>query len=468
MKRTPALVLLLMGRGINRSTSMQLSIPSVARFLGFQMALLMRGDALEMLSRLARSRGDIATVKAGPQQLVLLSHPDLARIVLVTEQRSFVKGEALQRARPVLGNGLLTSEGDFHLHQRRLVQPAFHRERIATYAETMSRYSEQAALRWQDGETDMAREMAQLTLAIAGKTLFDADVSNDAQAVGQALDDLMGAFGLLMLPFGPQLERLPIPAAQRLRRARATINNVISRLIAERRAEGARGDLLSTLIFAQDSEQDGAQMDDQQLRDEAVTLFLAGHETTANALSWAWYLLALNPEAEARLHAEVDTLLGERLPTADDFPRLTYTRAVFAETLRLYPPVWVFGRRAIAPVTIGDQLIPTGTTVMISPWVLHHDPHFFPDPERFMPERWLSEEMTQRPPAAYLPFGGGVRMCIGERFAWMEGVLILATLARRWRFRLRDGQVVVPRPAVTLRPRGGLPMLFTRRVVTSK
>ncbi|MGA1354989.1 MAG: cytochrome P450, partial [Candidatus Limnocylindrus sp.] len=255
------------------------------------MALLMRGDALEMLSRLVQSRGDIATVKAGPQQLVLLSHPDLARVVLVTEQRSFVKGEALQRARSVLGNGLLTSEGDFHLRQRRLVQPAFHRERIAAYAETMSQYSEQAALRWHDGERDMAHEMAQLTLAIAGKTLFDADVGDDAQAVSQALDELMGAFGLLMLPFSSQLECLPIPPMRRIRRARATIDNVISRLIAERRAEGARGDLLSTMIFAQDSEQGGARMDDQQLRDEAITIFLAGHETTANALSLAWYLL---------------------------------------------------------------------------------------------------------------------------------------------------------------------------------
>ncbi len=452
---------------LTRSVSMQLSIPSVARFLGFQMALLMRGDALEMLSRLVQSHGDIATVKAGSQQLVLLSHPDLARVLLVTEQRSFVKGEALQRARSVLGNGLLTSEGDVHLRQRRLVQPAFHRERIAAYAETMSQYSEQAALRWHAGERDMAREMAQLTLAIAGKTLFDAEVGDDAQAVGHALDELMGAFGLLMLPFSSQLERLPIPPMRRIRRARATIDNVIARLIAERRAEGARGDLLSTLIFAQDSEQGGEQMDDQQLRDEAITIFLAGHETTANALSWAWYLLARNPEAEARLHAEVDTLLGDRLPSADDFPHLTYTRAIVAETLRLYPPVWIFGRRAIAPVTIGDQLIPIGTTVMISPWVLHHDPRFFPDPERFLPERWLSEEMAQRPPTAYLPFGGGVRMCIGERFAWMEGVLILATLARRWSFRLRDGQVVVPRPAMTLRPRGGMPMLFTRREAPS-
>jgi len=417
-----------------------------------------------MLSRLVQSHGDIATVKAGSQQLVLLSHPDLARVLLVTEQRSFVKGEALQRARSVLGNGLLTSEGDVHLRQRRLVQPAFHRERIAAYAETMSQYSEQAALRWHAGERDMAREMAQLTLAIAGKTLFDAEVGDDAQAVGHALDELMGAFGLLMLPFSSQLERLPIPPMRRIRRARATIDNVIARLIAERRAEGARGDLLSTLIFAQDSEQGGEQMDDQQLRDEAITIFLAGHETTSNALSWTWYLLMQHPAIEDRLHAEVDSVLGGRLPELADLPRLPYSLRVLKESMRLYPPAWMLNtRESCQPAELSGYTIPAGTQIFVSPYVMHRQAQFFPAPDEFQPDRWTDAFEAALPRYAYIPFGGGPRVCIGNSFAMMEAQLILVTMAACYRFDLLPDPRVSTAPLLTLGPKEGVPVRVVDR-----
>lgn len=428
-----------------------------------QMALAMRSDPLGLLTSLARQHGDIADLSIGRRRVLLLSHPELVREVLVTQQRSFVKGEGLQRARALLGQGLLTSEGAQHLRQRRLVQPAFHRERIAKYATVMSGATERASAGWRDGtQIDVAHEMMRLTLAIAGKTLFDADVERDAEHVGRALDELMGLFGLLMLPFGPLLERLPIGPGRRMRAARARLDAVIGRLIAERRATGDRGDLLSMLLSAQGGDSDGGGMSDQQVRDEAMTLFLAGHETTASALSWTWYLLAQHPEVERRLHAEIDRALGGRTPTMDDVAQLPFTRAVFSEAIRLFPPAWVIGRQAIAPVMVGGYAIPSGTTVLVSPYVIHHDARFFPDPERFDPARWLHEG-PERPRMAYFPFGAGTRMCVGEGFAWMEGTLVLATIARQWQLRLAPHAHVRPRPAVTLRPGGAIPMQLIAR-----
>jgi cytochrome P450 len=425
---------------------------------GFPLSSLLdfRRDPLSFLTRVQRAHGDVAAFRFGPRRLYLLSHPDLVRDVFVTHHRNFIKSLALQRARVLLGTGLLTSEGEFHLRQRRMAQPAFHRDRVAALAATMADYAGRAAEGWRAGrEMDVVREMNRLTLAIAGDTLFGADVEGEAEEVARALDAALGMFDRLTNPFGILLDRLPLPGTIRLRRARAALDATIYGIIERRRASAVdRGDLLSLLLAARDDEGDGGGMTDEQLRDEALTLFLAGHETTANALAWSWHLLAANPEAEARLHAEVDAVVGDRLPTADDYPRLPYTRAVFAESMRLYPPAWTVGREPLEDFAAGGYRIPAGTVVMMSPWVVHRDPRWWPDPERFDPGRWAPEAEAALPRFAYFPFGGGPRKCIGEGFAWMEGVIVLATLARRWRLRPSPGAVVTTAPSITLRPAG--------------
>jgi cytochrome P450 len=409
--------------------------------------------------------GDLVYFEFGPQPMFLVNNPDYIRDVLVTHNRKFMKGEGLQRAKRLLGEGLLTSEGEFHLRQRRLAQPAFHRQRIAGYAATMVEYADRACDRWQAGETrDVAREMMRLTLAIAGKTLFDANVEGEADEIGKALTTTFDLFNTLTLPFRQLLERLPLPASKRFLKARERLDATIYRIINERRASGEdRGDLLSMLIAARDEEGDGSGMTDEQLRDEAMTIFLAGHETTANALTWTWYLLSQHPEIEARFHAEVDEALKGALPTAEDFPRLRYTEMVFAEVMRLYPPAWVIGRRALGDHQIDGYKIPARSILLISPYVTHHDARFYPDPFRFDPERWTPEARESRPKFSYFPFGGGPRVCIGESFAWMEGALVLATIARRFRMRLAPGHPVEMRPLVTLRPKHGMRMILESR-----
>lgn len=421
-------------------------------------------DPLAVLEQLALEHGDIAQVKIGPRHLVLLSHPDFVHDLLVTNGRDFVKGPALQRARRLLGNGLLTSEGETHLRDRRMVQPAFHRERVAVYAETMVTEAERMASQWTDGATlDMAKEMMRLTLVVAGKTLFDASVEDDAQAVGEAMDELMHLFNVINNPLSEWLLRLPLSPANRLRAADSRLRTIVQRLIAERRAGVPGDDLLSMLLMARDVEGDGRALSDAQILDEVLTLFLAGHETTANALTWSWYLLSQNPAAAARLHQEVDEVLKGRLPTVEDVPALSFTRAVFNEALRLYPPAWVIGREAVSEVKIGGVTIPAGASVLASPWIIHRDPRFYRQPEQFNPERWQPELAADRHKLAFFPFGSGSRKCIGESFAWMEGVLVLATLAQRWRLRLDPNQRIALQPSVTLRPRYGMQMTVASR-----
>ncbi|MFN2399198.1 MAG: cytochrome P450 [Gemmatimonadaceae bacterium] len=434
------------------------------RYFGEHVVALAR-DRLGFLRKLARDHGDIAHVRIGPGNLVLLNHPDLIRDVLVTHNRNFVKGRGLQRARKLLGDGLLTSEGERHLRQRRLAQPAFHRERITAYGAIMSEYAERAGARWSDSAVlDLATEMARLTLGIAGKTLFDSDVEEEASEIGEALTDALKLFSIAVLPFSELMDRLPLPWTIRFNRARARLDTIIYRIIAERRAHGGdRGDLLSMLMLARDGEGDGTGMTDEQIRDEVMTLLLAGHETTANALAWTWYLLARNPEQEARLHVELLQVLGGRAPTVEDVPRLAYTRMVLAESMRLYPPAWVVGYQALADQPLGDFVVPTRSFVLMSPFIMHRDERYYPDPERFDPERWTPEAQQSRPRFGYFPFGGGPRQCIGEQFAWMEGIIIIATLAQRWRFHLAAGHVVEPKAIFTLRPRGGMPMRAERR-----
>jgi len=418
-----------------------------------------------MMIAMAAEHGDIAHFRVGPQHLYLFNHPDLIRDVLVTNQKNFHKSRGLERAKRLLGDGLLTSEGDFHLRQRRLTQPAFHRARIASYGATMTDYASQLQSSWEDRSTvDVHQQMMRLTLGIVSKTLFDADVDSEASEIGDALTTAFESFNLAMLPFTEYLEKLPIPPVRRFNAARARLDDTIYRMIDERRRTGEdRGDLLSMLLIATDSDGDGRGMNDAQLRDEALTIFLAGHETTANALTWTWYLLSQNPVVEARLHAELDAAVPGRMPGFDDLPELPYTRMVLAESMRLYPPAWSIGRRALSAFEVRGYMVPPGSVVLMSQYIMHRDPRYFPDPERFDPERWTPEAQAQRPKFSYFPFGGGTRVCIGEQFAWMEGILLIASIAQNWRLRLVKSQRVEVQPLITLRPRHGMQMTLERR-----
>ena len=435
-------------------------------------------NPLDFFTSLAQTYGDVSAYRMAGEQLFLVNEPRLIRDVLVTHNRNFTKSRGLERSKRLLGQGLLTSEGATHLRQRRLMQPAFHRDRIAGYADLMVGYADRMRRAWIDGAAlDVSREMNRLTLSIVGKTLFDVDVEQQAAAVGEALTAVMESFWMMMLPFAETLERLPVPKLRRARMARARLDAIIYAMIADRRASGRdHGDLLSMLLAAQDDEehlevggQSGAAapnrggMTDRQVRDEAMTIFLAGHETTANALTWTWYLLSTAPEAEATLHAEVDRVLHGRLPTMADLPSLSYVERVVTESMRLYPPAWIIGRRAIEQYQLGDYVVPPRSILVMSPYVMQRDRRFYADPERFNPDRWTPEFRAALPKFAYFPFGGGPRQCIGESFAWMELILLVATISQQWRLRLVPGHPVAPQPLITLRAKHGMRMTVERR-----
>ncbi len=423
-----------------------------------------RSRPTEFLSELAKL-GDVTTFRLGPQRSYFLNHPELVRDLLVVSHHKFVKGRALQRAKRLLGEGLLTAEGDFHLRQRRMIQPAFHKQRIADYARSMVEYGERLSDRWQDGETrDIDQEMMRLTLQIVAKTLFSADVEGDADEVGQAMTNLINLFNYLLLPFSEVLEKIPLPQTRRFRNAKDTLDNVIYKFIRERRESGEdTGDLLSMLLAARD-EDDGGRMTDEQVRNEAMTLFLAGHETTANALTFTWYLLSENPAAEAKLHEELDRVIGGRAPTIEDLPNLKYTEAVLAESMRLYPPAWAIGRLSTADHAFAGFDVARNSLVLVSPFVTQRDPRFWDGAGSFMPERWFDQSVKEASNRfIYFPFGGGVRRCIGEQFAWTEGILLIASLARKWRLRLDPEQKIGLKPMITLRPKFGMRMKIERR-----
>jgi len=412
-------------------------------------------DPLGFLPALARQYGDIVTMRLYKFRVYYVNHPDYIEEVLVNQARKFIKGRILRANKGLFGNGLLTSEGEFWLRQRRLAQPAFHRARIAAYAETMVRFTERMLEGWRDGESrDVHAEMMRLTLQIVAKTLFDADVDADVQEVGRALEAIMehnSDFRRLILT--PSW----LPTLRNIRAALATrrLNKIIYRIIGQRRTAGHdAGDLLSMLLNAQD--EDGSRMTDRQLRDEVITLFLAGHETTALTLSWTWWLLAQHPQVEAKLHAELDAVLGGRTPTLEDLPKLPYTDHVITESMRLYPPAWGMARLAIEDAEIGGYKIRKGCGVSLSQWVVHRDPRWYESPEEFRPERWEGDLLKRLPRFAYFPFGGGPRQCIGNSFALMEAALLLATIAQKFRLGLVPGQVVVPLASITLRPRHGI------------
>ena len=423
-------------------------------------------DPLGFLCSTRDRYGDVVGVSLGPLQAVLVSHPDLVEDILVTRNKCWQKDRFLQSLRPLLGDGLLSSEGEFWRRQRRLAQPAFHRDRIASYADIMVESSLSSLARWADGEVrDVHQDMMHLTLDIVAKTLFGADVGDYSEEVGEALDTLLRVAvdpTYLILPF---LREWKTPAVRRFDDAVAKLDAVIYGIIDKRRKAGPAetSDLLSMLLHAVD--EDGSKMSDKQLRDECMTLFLAGHETTALALSWTWLLLTKNPKAQQRLTEELDRVLGDRPPTHADIPELRFTRQVINESLRVFPPAWSTGREALEDLELGGFHIAKGTQAWFCPWVIQQDPRFFVRPESFRPERWDGELEKTLPRYAYFPFGGGPRLCIGQAFALMEAVLLLATLASRFEVHVQG----TPRaePSVTLRPKNGLKAKLIRRVVKS-
>ena len=420
------------------------------------------------MSRCAQNYGDVVALK-GLVPSYLFNHPDAVEQILVSEHASFRKSEFVKIIRPLLGNGLLLSEGDFWKQQRHLIQPAFHRKRIATYARTMVDYCEKMLDSWQFGQVrDIHQEMMSLTLAIVAKTFFGSDLESDIETIERAVtlmlhqSDRRSQNALLFyLP-----DAVPTPDNLRLRRAIKRLDEMVYRLVNERRrVEKTTGessdDLLSMLLNMQ--AEDGSRMSDRQVRDEVNTFLLAGHETTALVLSWAWYLLGRHPEIAEKLAAEVKTVLKGRSPTLSDLAQLPYTEWIVLETMRLYPPVWLLGRAVVKDCEIGGYELKRGLTVLTSAWVVHRDPRWFQSPEKFIPERWANDFAKQLPSFAYFPFGGGPRVCIGQAFAMMESRLLLATIAARYRLKLTASNPITPWPSLSLRPREPVRMLLEKR-----
>jgi cytochrome P450 len=423
-----------------------------------------RKNRLDFLTRCAREFGDMVKFRLAHRRIYLVTRPDYIEEVLLTHSKNFIKHFALRLNPLVLGQGLLNSEGDFWLRQRRLIQPVFNRQRILRYAPVMIDVAEQTIASWRPGEArDIHQEMMHLTLQIAARTLFGTEVGSDSRGVMQALAVLQDNFLLRFNSLWAPPLWLPTPANFRMRRAVRQLDAILFRIIRQRReAKQADGDLLSLLLQSR-AEDDGSGMNDRQVRNEAMTLFLAGHETTALTLSWTWYLLAQHPEAERKLCAEVDDVLRDRPPTVADLPKLTFTERVVLESMRLYPPAYVVGREALVDCAIGGYFIPRKTTLLMPQWVVQRDPRFFDEPETFRPERWGEDKIKQLPKFAYFPFGGGPRICIGNTFAMMEMVLVLATIARKFHFCMQPGATVTVQPTFTLRPLPGIPGVIATR-----
>lgn len=400
------------------------------------------------------------------RHIYAINDADLIDRIHRENARDMHKGRALMEAKVLLGNGLLTNEGPDHLRQRRMVQPAFHRDRIREYATRMVAATVDHEESWATGrKVDMTADMSALTLDIVGRTLFGADLRSDAAGVGESLTVMLEAFPKLMLPGGQLMARIPGSSLHDLPAELDALDEVVQRMIEEHRASGDTGDLLSMLIAATE---DGRTMDDAQLRDEVMTLVLAGHETTAMNLTWTWYLLSQNPAEAAALRSELATVLAGRAPEFADLASLHRTRAVITESMRLFPPAWIIGRATVADISLDGWELPTGSVVLTSQYAMHRDPRYWRSALSFRPERWLdadgsfSEKAPGQPKGAWFPFGYGKRQCIGDQFALTEATLVLATLAQRWAPQLVPGSPVEPLGAVTLRPRHGMPMTLER------
>ncbi|HEX8889064.1 MAG TPA: cytochrome P450 [Pyrinomonadaceae bacterium] len=424
-------------------------------------------DSLAFMEMLARDYGDIVRARFLYVPAYFIYHPDHIEEVLATNNKNFIKPLSFRTPffNRLLGNGLLTSEGDFWRRQRRLAQPAFHRERINGYGQMMVRDALRMIETWKEGETrDIHHDMMRLTMEIVTHTLFNVDVTDDAEKVASAISSLVEPFGSQATLKWIVDNRLPTPGNRRFHKTAAQLDEVVYRIIAQRRASGNKdqGDLLSMLLQAHD--EDGSHMTDQQLRDEVITLFLAGQETTALVLTWSWYLLSRHPEAETKFRQELDEVIGEREPVAADMPRLKFTEMIVKESMRLYPPAYAIGREAVKDCEIGGYFVPSGMQVFMPTWVVQKDARFFTAPREFKPERWTPEFTSSLPKYAYFPFGGGPRLCIGNSFAMMEIVLLMASIAQKFRLELAPNQKVTIQPAMSLRPLDGLKMVLRKRM----
>jgi cytochrome P450 len=431
--------------------------------LWFALRKFRPANPILLFQHLAREFGDIAHYKIGRHHIIFLNHPDYIREVLVVQNENFIKERTVQRTKMLLGEGMITSEGAQHRTQRQVAQPAFHRQRIPEYAAAIVQEASHLRDRWRQGEQrDTAVDMMHLTLGVVARTLFDADLRNEVDELADAINRIMGLYNfLVLLPAAEWLVHLRPPGLAAFVKARKRIDAVVYRMIAaHRQRDSARGSLLDLMLAASPNNTAAAE---QSLRDQVITIFLAGYETVANALSWTWYLLSQNPQCERRFHEEIDRELRGRTPTFDDLPRLRYVEMVLAESLRLYPPAWAMGRYARHDFQLGEFFLPAKTTVLMSQFITHRDARYFPDPLRFVPERFTPEAKSRRTKLTYFPFGAGVRQCIGESFAWMEGVLLLATLAQKWKLRLVPGHRVEPEPLITLRPKYGMRMQIELR-----
>lgn len=427
-------------------------------------------DPLDFLTKCAEKYGDVVRIRFEKKnEIFLINHPHYIKDVLMNSNRIFAKGYQKDPIMSLLlGNGLLTSEGDFWMRQRRLLAPAFHHQRIDSYSEVMVSFAERMAVSWEDGEIrDIHADMMKLTMEIVVKTLFDTDLHENGDELSHALETVLTEFNtqltssfrriLSLLPF-----KIPHSGDLRLNEAVEHLERFIYHVIQERRVHNEdRGDLLSMLLQAQDD--DGSKMSDTQLRDEVLTLFLAGHETTANTLSWTWYLIAQSPEVEEKMLAEIENVLGSRNPNISDLSQLVYTHHVIKEAMRLYPPAWIISREALVDCEFGGYHIPAGSEVSMSQWVMHHDSRYFDEPLKFKPERWQDDLEKNLPKYAYFPFGGGPRICIGNNFAMMEAVLLLVTIIRHFRFELFEKDRVLLEPSITLRPKHGIKVLLRAR-----
>jgi cytochrome P450 len=442
-------------------------------------------DPIKTLQSISYKYGDISHFKLGRQHVYLINNPDYIQKVLVYDHRNFTKGKRLQLAKTLLGEGLVTSEGDLHDRQRRIIQPLFHPKQITTYGKVITDYAASLNQRWKDGETrDILKEMMQLTLSIICKSVLNYEVESEAEEVGKALTICRNYSKRLQSPLGQVLNKIPIlPNVKGARKAKEELDKLVYGLIKERRQRPesdvkSYDDLLTRLLLAQDTieprpgagtggtDSASSGMSDKQVRDEIMTIFIAGHETTANALTWTFYLLSQHPGAEEKLLAELGTVLdNNRTATIDDIPKLKYTEKVLRESMRLYPPVWSLGRSVDTDYPLGGYTVPAGSTIMMSQYVMHRDTRYYTEPDQYNPDRWVSESRSSLPRFSYFPFGGGIRACIGEPFAWMEGILVLATICRQWKMRLVPGHRVELDPAITLRPKYGMKMKLERRNV---
>ncbi len=435
------------------------------------------GSPILLFEHLHRTYGNIAHYQFLGTPIVFINDPDYIREILVTQASAFVKERTVRRMKILLGEGLITSDEPFHMRQRRIAAPAFHRQRIAAYADQIVASALTAADKIQTGQIfDIAAASMSLSLEIVARTLFDTQVDADILRINDEVNTIMDLYNFIVaFPALERFLRLPIPGITRFRRAKASLDAVVDRLIREKRtamAQGGedRGDLLTMLLSSRaeildpDAQPTGQfeSMSDTQVKDEVLTIFLAGYETVANGLTWTWYLLSQNPEVEARLHAELNAVLGtptgSRPPTLADYPALRYTEQVFAESMRLFPPAWAMGRMSTRPVTLGPYRIPPGAHFFFSQYMMARTAEYFPDPLRFDPDRFTPEARAARHKYTYFPFGGGSRQCIGESFAWMEGVFSIATLASRFRFRYAASTPPEPQAKITLRPKGPLLM----------